>query len=187
MKLTDIINSILYIYQLEQTPRSGYEKRGIPFNQKDCESVTEHIGTGAILSYLLALEYAPALDAKRVPLLLLFHDVPEAITKDRTPGEITPDQKKESEALAYAKIIAPFSRLGKEKLSLLHEEYLANQTPEAQFAHDIDVLQRCIRAGIYFKEHPELNILQEFFPETALIKNHKLQEICINALTQITH
>jgi len=128
--------------QLKQLPRSGWLLLGIP----QPESVAEHSFRAAMTGIILAA--MSGADVSRTAALCLFHDghetrigdvpsvgrayvstaIPEAVTAQQTHGMPEPAAR---------------------ALQDLTTEYEANQTAEAQLAHDADKLEMLAQAVEY--------------------------------------
>jgi putative hydrolases of HD superfamily len=128
--------------QLKQLPRSGWLLLGVPLP----ESVAEHSFRAAMTGMILAA--VSGADVSRTAALCLFHDghetrigdvpsVGRAYVSTATPEVVTAQQTRgmpESAARA---------------LQDLTTEYEANQTAEAQLAHDADKLEMLAQAVEY--------------------------------------
>jgi len=115
---------------LKKMVRTGYAFLG-----GGRETVAEHSFRAALIGYWLALEQ-PGLDAARVALMLLHHDLAEARTGDLNYVNKRYCQADEAKALDHAtRRLAP-ALAG--RVRELVEEFNAGQSPEAQLAHDAD-------------------------------------------------
>jgi 5'-deoxynucleotidase YfbR-like HD superfamily hydrolase len=102
------------------------------------------------------------------------HDFAEVITGDRTPGEITPEQKRLEEDDAYDQ----FCKLEPDRGRVIWElciEYREDKTPEAELAKDVDKFQRLEQADKYRKEFPELDF-RRFQLDADLIRDPELKK-----------
>jgi putative hydrolase of HD superfamily len=113
---------------LKNIPRSGFAFLGA-----GRESVAEHSFTVAFIAYLMSL-MEPQADGRRLVTMCLIHDLPEART-----GDLNYVQKKyvfadEQKAISDATRDLPFG----DDISGLLAEFNAQQTREAQLAHDAD-------------------------------------------------
>ena len=117
---------------LKKLRRTGY-----PFLGSGGESIADHSFRAALLGYQLALTQ-PGVDAAKVALLLLHHDVAEARTNDL--NYVNKRYVTAHEDKANADQAADLPPAVKEKFISLFAEYEARQTPEAILAHDADQL-----------------------------------------------
>ena len=125
-------------FTLKHVDRAGWKRVGI----KEPESVAAHSWGLA----LLCIELAPKeLDMERVLSLALIHDLPEVRVGDITPHDGIPKAEKQKLELEAAQKLLP------PKFYVLWLEYEKNQTPEAQFVHQIDKLEMLIQAENYAK------------------------------------
>lgn len=121
---------------LKKIRRSGY-----PFLGSGGESIADHCFRAALLGYQLALTQT-GLDAPRVALLLLHHDLAEARTGDlnyvnKRYSTAHEDKARKEQAAGLPAQVA-------ESYLALSEEFEANQTPEARLAHDADQLDMIV-------------------------------------------
>ena len=117
---------------LKKMRRTGY-----PFLGSGGESVADHCFRASLLGYLLALAQ-PGLDASRVALMLLHHDLAETRTNDLNYVHKRYARADEDKARRDQLRDLPPAVAGRmEELSL---EFQAGATPEARLAHDADQL-----------------------------------------------
>jgi putative hydrolase of HD superfamily len=121
---------------LKKIRRTGY-----PFLGSGGESVADHSFRAALLGYHLALTQPP-LDAARVALLLLHHDLAEARTNDLNYVHKQYVQADEDKASAHQAQNLPLP--GREILLALTREFREGQTPEARLARDVDQLDMMV-------------------------------------------
>ena len=121
---------------LKKMRRTGY-----PFLGSGGESIADHCFRAALAGYTMAL-MEPDLDASRVALLLLAHDLAEART-----GDLNYMNKRYASA-NEAKATQHQTRDLPEPVALalnsLVEEFNARQTPESLLAHDADQLDMIV-------------------------------------------
>ena len=123
-----IVEFLFEIGMLKKSPRTGYQFLGT-----GKESVADHSFRTAVIGYALA-SMDPKADLKKVVLMCLFHDFPEARTGDHNyvnKRYVTSDEEK---ALRDQIKDLPF---GNEVLSLSHE-FNDDITLEAQISKDAD-------------------------------------------------
>jgi putative hydrolase of HD superfamily len=146
---------------LKKIRRSGY-----PFLGSGGESIADHSFRAALLGYQLAL-LQPDMDASRVALMLLCHDLPEART-----GDLNYVNKRYAQADAaqawqdQAADLPP--QVAASYLSLI-EEFESLQTRESLLAHDADQLDMIVE----LKEQHDLgNIYAQVWIKNALPRLH---------------
>lgn len=130
--MKDLIHLFHEIGMLDATPRSGFAFLG-----SGSQSVSEHSFRMTLIAYSLAKELKETIDEKKLLLMCLLHDLPEARTGDLNyvnKRYVKADEKKVLEDLKKE------CRLGHE-ISELIEEYCGGKTLESQIAHDADQLE----------------------------------------------
>lgn len=136
-----------YIAQLKSLYRQGWITKW-HMDPAKTESVGDHIFAGCLLTFLLAKEYAPEVNAEHALKIFLFHDVGESIVGDYTPyDDITEDDKATQEAQALEEIFG--SLKNKEEYVGYWKEYHAQETGEARFAKIVDKLEAIMMAYLY--------------------------------------
>ena len=118
---------------LRQTHLSGHGRR---------ENDAEHSWHMAVMAYLLKEHANEQVDISRVMLMCLIHDIVEIDAGD-TYAYDTDSQKsqKEREDRAKDRIFSLLPEDQKAELVSLFDEFEANETSEAKFAHAMDNLQ----------------------------------------------
>ena len=118
---------------LRQTHLSGHGRR---------ENDAEHSWHMAVMAYLLKEHANEQVDIGRVMLMCLIHDIVEIDAGD-TYAYDTDSQKsqKEREDRAKERIFSLLPEDQKAELVSLFDEFEANETSEAKFAHAMDNLQ----------------------------------------------
>ena len=118
---------------LRQTHLSGHGRR---------ENDAEHAWHMAIMAYLLR-EYAnEPVDIGKVMLMCLIHDIVEIEAGDTYAyDEENLKTQKAREDAAKEKLYSILPQDQKEELTSLFDEFEANETPEARYAHAMDNLQ----------------------------------------------
>jgi putative hydrolase of HD superfamily len=117
---------------LKKMRRTGY-----PFLGSGGESVADHCFRAALMGYMLALTQE-GLDAPRVALMLLHHDLAETRTNDLNYVHKRYAKADEDKALADQLLNLPPVAAGKARE--LIAEFQASQSAEAKLAHDADQL-----------------------------------------------
>lgn len=132
-----------------QTHLSGHGRR---------ENDAEHAWHMAVMAYILK-EYSNApVDIARVMLMCLIHDVVEIDAGDTYAyDEEGLSTQKEREEAAKERIFSLLPADQKEELSGIFDEFEANETAEAKFAHAMDNFQPLLlnhsNEGGDWKEH----------------------------------
>ena len=158
---TPLIEVWYEIIQLKQLYRQGWIQRGI--DPASCETVAEHTFGNAMLCMMM-LPRHPELDALRVLMMALVHDVGEAYVGDITPHDNVPAEEKQArETAAIDKILGKLPH--GENLIAVWEEYEAQETPEAKFVKQIDRLEFAMQASVY--EHQGKIDGSEFYEKVA--------------------
>lgn len=131
-----------YAGRLKRLRRAGWVIRGIP----EAESVADHSYRAALLGYLLAKERE--LDAEKVMIMLLIHDIGESIIGDIIPeGEEFIDKRK-AEGEAVRRILNTLGTLGKEMYGIW-EEFSYGNSEEAKLARMVDKAEMAYQAKEY--------------------------------------
>lgn len=130
--MKDLIHLFHEIGMLDATPRSGFAFLG-----SGSQSVSEHSFRMALIAYSLAKELDKKVDERKLLLMCLFHDLPEARTGDLNYVNKRYVQANEQQVLDD---LRKECRLGPEIAELI-EEYRHGETIEARIAHDADQLE----------------------------------------------
>ena len=151
-----LFSLIELVLRLKSVKRSGWvSKAGI----SSPESVSDHTyamcAIGMILSDMLKF------DTERVLKMIIIHDLPESITGDHMPGEITRKRKRIEEEKAMTSILYQMPATIRSSYRKLWEEYQTNKTQIAEFVHKLDKLEMAMQAIQY---------INEGFPKKSLIK-----------------
>ena len=144
---------------LKKMRRSGY-----PFLGSGGESVADHCFRAALLGYMLPFSQE-GVDAPRVALMLMHHDLAEARSGDITPRDGVPHDEKlrrEREGLAgLLRLLGPGSD-ARERMERCWEEVAEGSTPEARFVCELDVLERSLQALEYQRGGRTSHSLESF-------------------------
>jgi putative hydrolase of HD superfamily len=130
---------------LKKMKRTGY-----PFLGSGGESVADHCFRAALMGYTLALTQDDV-DAPKVALLLLHHDLAEARTGDLNYMQKRYNQTDEDKAIRHQTRDLPPDLA--ENIKALVDEFNAVKTPEAKLAKDADQLDLIVE----LKEQQDLN------------------------------
>ena len=122
------------------------------------ENDAEHAWHMAIMAYLLREYSNEPVDAAKVMLMCLIHDIVEIDAGDTYAyDEEGLKTQKARENAAKERIFSLLPDDQKEELMSLFDEFEASETPEARFAHAVDNLQPLIlnnsNDGSDWKEH----------------------------------
>lgn len=123
----------------ELVAEMGHVKRVTKLPNDEAESDSHHSFSLAIISYQICKTYCPELDAHRVMLFALVHDLLEIITGDENTIHFTPEQhakKAQKEHQALEEFDRVFVKYPELKKALY--EYEALDTPEAATVFVLD-------------------------------------------------
>jgi len=178
MELSNIVNSMKILRQLNDLKRKGWLLRGVP--PEKCESVADHCYSAAKAGFYYSRDL-------HLTAMLLIHDWPEAISGDFTPHDkVDPQVKHSLEYEAMQSITKPLPYGN--RIMDLWLEYEEKATKRAKLAHQLDKLDAGVKALFY----EDLGFdTSEFYPytlekltdrtlirifERLLEKNHPLQD-----------
>ena len=159
---------------LRQTHLSDHGRR---------ENDAEHAWHMAVMAYILK-EYAnESVDIARVMIMSLIHDIVEIDAGDTYAyDEEGLKTQKEREKKAKERIFSILPEDQREELTALFDEFEANETPEARFAHAVDNLQPLLlndsNEGGDWKEH---QVTSE-----QIYKRHNMTKLGSDYLYEIT-
>lgn len=150
--MKSLANFFFEVGMLKRTPRSGFQFLG-----SGAESVAEHSYRAAIIGFTLARLDEQA-DVGRVLQLCLFHDIPEARTGDLNYVNKKYVQVDEQAAVDDLAATLPFGDEYREVVA----EFSAQESREAQLAHDADQLEMILA----LKEYKDLGnrYADEWYP-----------------------
>lgn len=170
-----IVRFLRLAARLKEVRRQGWVDRGVPHP----ESGAEHSWAMALMAWLLALE-RDDLDAERVLLIALVHDLPEALAGDATPFDRHRDEtgriaetlfhdapvyderetraKHARERAALDEMTTGLPQALRAQINAAWEEYNAGQSAEARFVRQVDKLETLLQAELYRERHPEIVI-----------------------------
>lgn len=175
-----VLEAFFELNQLKLLYRQGWLRRGIPAER--CESVADHVFSTAMLAWMVAAEYFPALDSGRVLRLALAHELGEIYAGDLIPADqVAAEEKQRRERTGVVKVTGKLA--GGAQLQALWEEYEAGQTAEAVFVKQIDRLEMGLQAVVY--ESQGFENLDEFIRSAReAIQAQELQELLERAAAQ---
>jgi putative hydrolase of HD superfamily len=156
MSVDSTIEFFKTLGRLKDTPRTGWVENKVP----NVESVADHMYRMSVLCMLCP---DASLDRERMIKMALCHDMGESIVGDISPGMKVPAQvkfEKEQSAMRHLASLVPGQEQGDMVLALW-QEYEAQETREAQFVRDMDLLEMIIQASSY--EHSSKRNLAGFY------------------------
>jgi putative hydrolase of HD superfamily len=168
------VEALLTAYRLKDEDRTGWDLR----NVDDPESVAGHSWGVALLT--LAYADDAGVDADRALRLAVLHDAGEAELGDvptradpNHQPEVSNEEKERRERETVASLTAA---LGDDVLADW-DAYEGRDSPEARFVKDMDLVDMCVQALYYEREHrydpdadaafTEYDRLDEFFATAA--------------------
>ena len=135
------------LLELKRVARTGWTRHPIPY--AEVESVADHTFAMALLAYLFCPE---DLDRGRVLEMSLVHDLPEIVTGDLTPSQVTcQEEKNRSELAALEELSGDLERAS--QLLELVEEYQQQRTPESRWVKGLDKLEMALQSRVYQRLH----------------------------------
>ncbi|XP_076171728.1 5'-deoxynucleotidase HDDC2 [Ptiloglossa arizonensis] len=158
--------------RLKHMKRTGWVMKNI----SNPETIAGHMYRMAILSFLVDNE--ENLDKVKIMQMTLIHDLAECIVGDITPHcGIPPDEKHRLEDDAMEKICRLIGDKGPIILEMFRE-YEKQESPEAKYVKDLDILDLIMQAYEYEKRDNVPGMLEEFF----VASNGKIRHPFINKI-----
>jgi putative hydrolases of HD superfamily len=175
------------IGRLKHTPRQGWVERKT--HPSPPEAVAGHMYRMAVMAMIFGTtnntNNINNLDRDKMIRMALVHDMCESIVGDVTPamkGTVSKELKAQAEDAAVTQVLSPLLPAinGKEITDLFHE-YEENITPEANFVHDLDILDMILQAVDYQEStrkttNPDID-LSCFIESGKKIKHPFLQQV----------
>lgn len=159
-QVNPIINLFFEFAQLKNLFRKGWMEVGVP--EKDCESVADHSFMSALLAYIITEQYRPDLDAQKVMMIELFHELGKIHLGDVTPSDNVSEQKEiEAGRETITKVFAGLPNA--QKYIDLWTESVKEETAESKFARQVDILEMTLQASFYEKMKYPNQTIEEFF------------------------
>ena len=129
------------------------EKRDVFMPDKSPESVADHTASAAILAWTLLSYSDRNLDKYKVLMMVLFHDLPEAITGDYncydvSTGKLSADEKMQGEQVAVAQFATLLPTPSRKEFLEIFAEYEAQSSVESRFAKAIDRIETMIQWSV---------------------------------------
>ncbi|XP_076288647.1 5'-deoxynucleotidase HDDC2 isoform X1 [Lasioglossum baleicum] len=177
MDLQNLQEFMELIGRLKHMKRTGWVIRNVP----DPETIAGHMYRMAMLSFLV--DNDEQLDKVKIMQMALIHDLAECIVGDITPHcGVSPDEKHRREDAAMETICKLLGNKGPMILEMFRE-YEKQESPEAKYVKDLDILDLMMQAYEYEKRDNVPGVLEEFFVAT----NGKIRHPFISKMaTEIT-
>lgn len=140
--------------RLKEVPRRGW---ALKLGHPQPESVAEHSYMVALLAALMAMERG--LDAGEASLMGLLHDLHEAITGDKVPGEARAPGEELRAAERLFSLLPPGLR---QRLQRLWLSYYREEGELARLVGEADALEMALQAQAYEEEGYGRGALREF-------------------------
>lgn len=148
------------IGRLKHMKRTGWVIRKVP----DPETIAGHMYRMAMLSFLV--DNDEQLDKVKIMQMALIHDLAECIVGDITPHcGVSQDEKHRREDAAMETICKLLGNKGPTILEMFRE-YEKQESPEAKYVKDLDILDLIMQAYEYEKRDNAPGVLEEFFVAT---------------------
>lgn len=142
-KNNKLANLVYEAGQLKRVARTGWWAAGIKFP----ESVAEHSWRAAVIGYLLGKK--AGVNAERVAIMCLFHDLPEARVNDTHKIQQRYFDPKPAEERAFAEQTELLPGDVKEELRQLVKDCEGKIGKEGMLAKDADLLECAFQAREY--------------------------------------
>ena len=167
------------VEELKKIPRKGWkEKLGL----QNPESVADHSYLTAIMA--MVISDLNGLDTQKILKMSLLHDLPESITGDLMPEEISKNDKAELENQTMFDIFLKLPQNLADNYSKIWYEYQEAKSKEAKLVHEVDRLEMALQARKYLSEGIPQDKLEIFFSSARRdIKSKEILEI----LDEISH
>ncbi|MBU2561458.1 MAG: HD domain-containing protein [Nanoarchaeota archaeon] len=130
--------------QLQRVRRSGFTTIGV----NNPHSTSEHSHRTAVIGYFLAK--MEGVDADKVAVMCLFHDIHEARLNDLHKVGHRYIDFRSAEEKAFREQLEVIGDLGKELLPLVEEAH-KRESRDAEVARDADLLENALEAREYIK------------------------------------
>ena len=167
------------VEELKKIPRKGWkEKLGL----KNPESVADHSYLTTIMAMIIS--DLNGLDTQKILKMSLLHNLPESITGDLMPEEISKNDKAELENQTMFDIFLKLPQNLADNYSKIWHEYQEAKSKEAKLVHEVDRLEMALQARKYLSEGIPQDKLETFFSSARRdIKSKEILEI----LDEISH
>lgn len=163
--MTEEGEALILLYQGMNKFREGWRIRGIP--DELGETVAEH--SVKVQRALLFYDESQQINREKAVHLALqgmFHDIAEMYgVRDYTPfDKKEPEERIEEERMAMEEISRKIPAFGV-NIKPLWEEYVKNETPEAQLVHQLDKMDPTVQALTYEREFVAIKMFYTENPE----------------------
>ncbi|KAI5749769.1 hypothetical protein M8J76_010098 [Diaphorina citri] len=148
------------IGKLKHIKRTGWVLR----NVNDPETISGHMYRMAVMTFLLDENNETKLNRTRCMELALLHDMAECIVGDLTPYcGVSKEEKhrREDEAM---KTLKSLCHTQGDRMYTLFQEYESQETPEAKFVKELDIVDMLVQAFEYEKAQ-HIDLSEFFVPE----------------------
>jgi putative hydrolase of HD superfamily len=175
-ELENLLDFFIKIGKLKRMPRRGWVLRDV----KNPETMASHIFVVTLAGWLLSKKLNSKLNEEKLLKMSLSHAICEVYAGDITPYETILHRgkkifnkwvrfsKKEKEKLflkdykqekrALQKLIKNLPKDLKEEIFMLWDEFKKNQTKEARFLNQVDVLVTLLQALFYWQRNKNFPI-----------------------------
>lgn len=158
MNTQQLLDQLLVLSRLKTMVRTGWVESKII----NPESVADHSFNVALLAFLLAED--GKVNRNKVLKMALVHDLAEAITGDivwKRGDKVDVGLKEEKDKMEKEVLNQLFIGIKENPLAENYAEakdlvfeYMEQKSPEASFVKELDKLDMCIQALIYYKDFP---------------------------------
>ncbi|HHE76815.1 MAG TPA: HD domain-containing protein [Candidatus Parcubacteria bacterium] len=174
--IESILDFIVKVNKLKQTPRTGWALRGI----KQGETIAGHSFALAITSWVLPQTLKKRLSIERLVKMALSHELCEVFADDATPYEflksrqkmkfqkwirLSQKEKKESfkkdfkkEKKALQELIKNLPQNSKKEIFLLWKDFKEQKSKEARYLNQFYVFNTLLQALLYWQEDKKFPI-----------------------------
>jgi putative hydrolase of HD superfamily len=153
----DIHPFLQNILKLKRINREGWISKA---KINEPESVADH--SFSVCAISMALSDILGLDTERVLKMAILHDLPESITGDLVPSEVTMKQKRARESRAISTILSTIDSQTRLEYEQLWKEYVSDRTEISRLVHAVDKLDMALQAKQYAIEGHPAHLLAEF-------------------------
>ena len=163
---------------LKDVPRQGWIDK-LCINKP--ESVADHTFSMAMIGMIFSdLENY---NTEKILKMILLHDLAESVVGDKTPEQISKEEKKILENKAIEKILSNLPLMVQNQYKELWKEYMMNESKEAKIIHQIDKLEMALQAKIYSNKGYSKEKIETFFKSA---KNEITEPKLVDLLKEIT-
>ena len=157
--MNKIYNYFKEINKLNETIRTGWIRRNIPF--KRLESVSEHIFTVGLLSLAIIDKYNLSLDVEKVLKMILIHELGEIDVGDIPIIDVERRKNKHEEELKGVTRI--MNVIDEPWILELWNEFESKESEESKFVFKMDKLGAVLQAKYYSELLDNNSLFEEFY------------------------